>query len=47
MNLLRCTIGRAASSGLGQNPPPTFATAMEELASTADAKHTTAMNPSD
>jgi hypothetical protein len=23
---------------MGQNPPPTFATAMEELASTPDAK---------
>jgi hypothetical protein len=25
-------------SAVGQNPPPTFATAMEELASTPDAK---------
>jgi hypothetical protein len=25
-------------TGLGQKPPPTFATAMEELASTPDAK---------
>jgi hypothetical protein len=32
--LLRCVIFSGRMSESGQNPPPTFATAMEELAST-------------
>jgi len=35
--LLRRIVFFCPATGLGQNPPPTFATAMEELASTPDA----------
>jgi hypothetical protein len=36
--LLRCLIFFGRMSELGQFPPPSFAFAMEELASTPDAK---------
>jgi hypothetical protein len=37
MSFLQCTNWRCQTAALGQKPPPTFATAMEELARRPDA----------